>query len=73
LRGIVTDDIGAGEIAREEIDLGKITKTYQEAGSKVCGAKDPPPGKQGKHLFRFHLLTHSVRFGNTENRFLPAG
>lgn len=58
MRGIVTDDIGAGEIARQEIDLGKITKTYQEAGSKVCGAKDPPPGKQGKQ----HI---QVPFSNT--------
>jgi len=39
----VTDDIGAGEIAREEIDLGKITKTYQEAGPKVAEPKTRPP------------------------------
>jgi len=43
LHGIVTDDIGAGEIAREEIDLGKITKTYQEAGPKVAEPKTRPP------------------------------
>ena len=73
MHGNVTDDIGAGAIARWKIDLGKITKTYQEAGPKVCGAKDPPPGKQGKHLYRFRILTYSVRFGNTGNLFLPAG
>ena len=69
----MTDDIRMVGLAREEIDLVKITETYQEAGPKVAEPKTRPKVSKANNTFRFHLLTHSVRFGNTRNLFLLAG
>jgi hypothetical protein len=69
----VTDVIKVVGKARQEIDLGKITKTYQEAGPKVKEPKTRPKVSKANNTFRYHLLTNLIRFGNRRNLFFLAG